>query len=70
MMHQWVELTYMPVEVTESEENGERGLRVAALNSSIELAAQDRIYACWHCSTPLSMESFNTDCSVEQMIDV
>lgn len=57
--HSWVELQYMPVIVTE-EANGD--LHVEARDTAIEVAKTEAIHGCWVCNTPLSIESFKTEC--------
>lgn len=71
MTHQWVELTYMPVVVEEgTAEDGAEGLRISASPLSIALARDEAIYICWHCELRLDHQTFQTECSVEKVLDV
>jgi hypothetical protein len=60
--HMWVSFTYTPL-IVEPQDNG--SLKISANDSAIETAVDEAMMGCWFCYTPLTVDSFNTECTHE-----
>lgn len=56
----WVALSYTPITV-EVQENG--SLHTFTTELGDQIAREESILGCWNCLTPLSAESYDTECS-------
>jgi hypothetical protein len=61
--HFWVELKYVPVTVEEREEDG--SLDIYASEEGLDVSADEAVYGCWFCHTPLNTSTFPTECRPE-----
>ena len=67
MAHTWVQLSYMPVHVEMNEESG--NLDIYTHNHFSEsMAHEEAKLGCWFCFTPLTIETFNTPCTSENLV--
>lgn len=60
--HQWVSMQYTPLEI---EQQPDGTLEVSATEVAIELSEEQALMGCWHCHTPLTAESYETECVAE-----
>jgi len=60
--HLWVQLAMVPIEV-ELQPNGH--LHTFVTEGALESAEEDTRLGCWFCYTPLTTETFNTECNPE-----
>lgn len=60
--HSWVSIQYSPVEA-ELETDG--SLTVTESIEADEIAKDDAALGCWFCHTPLTTQSFGTECIPE-----
>lgn len=63
-LHMWVSMQYTPLDV-ERTDNGT--IIVTAAEAAISTAEEDAMMGCWFCHTPLTSESFDTECIPEAM---
>ncbi len=57
--HMWVVFTYAPIEV---EPQADGSLHTYVREGHEELAREDAALGCYHCTTPLTPESYTTPC--------
>ena len=60
--HLWVELRFVPVIVTPNEEGD---ITIEVEDHSLKIADEEALYGCWTCDTPLTAESFKTECMID-----
>jgi hypothetical protein len=59
--HMWVALMYLPIDV-EPQENG--NLDTSFTVTADDLAHEDAKLCCWNCLTPLTTDTFSTECEM------
>lgn len=59
LKHMWVSMQYTPLQV----EKGDDGnLSVYASDDALQVSDEEAKMGCWFCHTPLSTETFDTQC--------
>lgn len=59
--HQWVQMSYVPIEIEVDEATHTLG--VFATTMAIDVSQEQSLDGCWFCHTPLTYEAFHDKCS-------
>lgn len=57
--HMWVKLQMTPLAVSVTNDGG---LKIAPMETSLQLTEDEAKVGCWFCHTPLNEETFHTEC--------
>ena len=72
MQHMWVALSYVPIDITEILGDGDELISLHTFTTEMadEIAREESLLGCWHCLTPLNIDTYRSECQGKSSLDL